>query len=192
MDLSNNYFFETRFTVPPILQNLRQYRENDEPAHSNNVDLIYDVISQYNENIRNYNSIIDRLVNMLHTEIHPPHRRNTFRFRPARNRSTIPLRSSPVSNTLSQLENNLMYQTTAAYIINILRRGENNQLLFNEFEDVEVIPTPTQIAHATQIIEYDSSVNYANSSCPITLDYFEDGELICMIRHCKHIFKNVK
>ena len=126
---------------------------------------------------------------MLHTEIHPSPRRNTFRFRPAINRSTIPLRSPPVSNTLSQLENNLMYQTTAAYIINILRRGENNQLLFNEFEDVEVIPTPTQIAHATQIIECDSSVNYANSSCPITLDYFEDGELICMIRHCKHIFK---
>jgi len=52
--------------------------------------------------------------------------------------------------------------------------------------------TTEQITDATEMIRYsehDSSLENAARSCPISLDEFQEGEMVCRIRHCGHIFK---
>jgi hypothetical protein len=47
--------------------------------------------------------------------------------------------------------------------------------------------TDTQINAATQLVPYDLSMN--NTSCPISYVEFSEGDEVCQIKHCKHIFK---
>jgi hypothetical protein len=53
---------------------------------------------------------------------------------------------------------------------------------------VVVRPTRAQIANATEHIEYTNELS--QTECPITLEPFQEGEPVCRIIHCGHIFKN--
>ena len=57
----------------------------------------------------------------------------------------------------------------------------------NTFEDVIVRPTITQITQSTELILYDNSLPHP--SCSITLESFQEGEQVCRIIGCGHIFK---
>jgi hypothetical protein len=54
---------------------------------------------------------------------------------------------------------------------------------------VHSIPTIRQFACATEPLQYDSSLHSVSRACPITLEDFQDGEFICRIKQCRHIFK---
>jgi hypothetical protein len=60
--------------------------------------------------------------------------------------------------------------------------------LRNFFQNIIVYPTREQIQDATQLITYNSNVENISSSCPITLDEFQDGDIIRQIKHCRHVF----
>ena len=49
--------------------------------------------------------------------------------------------------------------------------------------------SPIQIANATENVLYTTESFPEITQCPISLDEFEDGEVVCQIRHCRHIFK---
>ena len=55
--------------------------------------------------------------------------------------------------------------------------------------DVVVRPTNEQITVATEILPFVSSETHNNTSCPITLEEFIDGESVQRIRNCGHIFR---
>ena len=61
----------------------------------------------------------------------------------------------------------------------------------NFFQNVIVRPTIGQIDHATEEITYSNEQNtrVINTTCPITLEDFVDGDRICRIKHCGHAFK---
>ena len=46
--------------------------------------------------------------------------------------------------------------------------------------------TQAQIDAATETVRY---VEQDTGQCPISLDDFQEGEMVCRIRHCGHIFK---
>jgi len=50
--------------------------------------------------------------------------------------------------------------------------------------------SPIQIANATENVLYTTETFPEITQCPISLDEFEDGEVVCQIRHCRHIFKS--
>ena len=50
-------------------------------------------------------------------------------------------------------------------------------------------PTREIINNATETFVYSSS-NNDNTTCPITLESFIEGETICKIKHCGHVFKD--
>ena len=61
--------------------------------------------------------------------------------------------------------------------------------LFQSFFDPVVIyPTVSQIETATRRVLYRDIVSPINSSCPISMDTFNDNETVTIIRHCGHIF----
>lgn len=56
-------------------------------------------------------------------------------------------------------------------------------------EETRVGLSPIQIANATENVLYTTEAFPEITQCPISLDEFEDGEVVCQIRHCRHIFK---
>jgi hypothetical protein len=76
-------------------------------------------------------------------------------------------------------------------ITNILRntgqrRYEGNMFRHN-FEDVVVRPSEAQIVRALDTFSYSSMEE--SHTCPITLEPIQEGDEVCRIRHCGHIFK---
>ena len=49
--------------------------------------------------------------------------------------------------------------------------------------------TREQIENATDNVLYTSAAFPEITQCPISLDDFIEGEVVCQIRHCRHIFK---
>ena len=57
------------------------------------------------------------------------------------------------------------------------------------FSPVDICPTALQIETATINIFYRTITAPLNASCPISLEPFEENEIVTMIRFCNHIFK---
>ena len=49
--------------------------------------------------------------------------------------------------------------------------------------------TREQIENATDNVLYTAAAFPETTQCPISLDDFTEGEVVCQIRHCRHIFK---
>jgi hypothetical protein len=69
------------------------------------------------------------------------------------------------------------------------RSGSNSRFLENFFSPIEVYPTQSQIEAATRRVRYCDIVSPINRSCPISLENFEDNEMVSIIRQCNHIFR---
>ena len=56
-------------------------------------------------------------------------------------------------------------------------------------ENVVIAPTAEQITNSTEELVYSSDVLLSNTSCPITLEDFQDGDALQRILQCRHTFK---
>ena len=74
-------------------------------------------------------------------------------------------------------------------IANLFTRNLTRQTNVSDLEDVVVYPSTQQLNRATEIIVFNRDGFYNNTTCPITLEPFIDGEQVCRIKHCSHIFK---
>lgn len=70
---------------------------------------------------------------------------------------------------------------------NLFQIRDEGHTFTNTYEDVVIRPTITQISQATELILYDNSLPHP--SCSITLEAFQEGEQVCRIIGCGHIFK---
>jgi len=85
---------------------------------------------------------------------------------------TIPIRQENTNNTnRSERTNNF------------------SRLMQNFFEPIEIYPTHSQIEAATRNVRYSDILNPVNRSCPISLEPFNDNDIVSVIRFCSHIFK---
>jgi hypothetical protein len=64
-----------------------------------------------------------------------------------------------------------------------------SNLFRNFFDPVVIYPTPSQIETATRRVRYCDIISPINRSCPISMDTFNDNDMVTIIRHCGHIFK---
>jgi hypothetical protein len=93
--------------------------------------------------------------------------------------------------------NNRVYIDNIPYIIDSIERYPNAtdqnitnfESLRNFFEPIEVYPTQSQIENATRIVRYNDILRPLNTSCPISLERFNDNDRVTIIRYCGHIFK---
>jgi hypothetical protein len=108
----------------------------------------------------------------------------------------------------SYQQNILQYQQNMNSIIAILNRGMERRVI-ETYIDIPIyrrdisnstvrtrrerntIPTPFQVFQATDTFVYSNTV-LNNHVCPISLEAFREGEIICRIKHCDHIFKQLE
>ena len=58
----------------------------------------------------------------------------------------------------------------------------------NFLQPIEIYPTQSQIEVATRRVRYGDIVRPINMSCPISMDEFNENDMVILIRHCGHIF----
>jgi len=68
-------------------------------------------------------------------------------------------------------------------------RHQDATALRNFFQNIIIRPSQQQIDNATQMVQYNTQINNINTSCPITLEDFQDGEFVRQIKHCGHMFQ---
>ena len=123
--------------------------------------LLSEYIHEYNANMRLYQESM-----RLYQENMRLILQNIYDIRQSRSntRTSLPRRNEPPVAT-----------TLFSYILHTPENASN------------VPVTPAQRNSATEIIPYTSSMN--ETRCPICLEDFEEGEQICRIIACGHIFK---
>ena len=176
--------------------------------------LLIDILnSMYNDNLRQINNFTTSInsLNENNTQIrnllvqilnNPNIRNNNDR----RNRRTNTFRENNINQNTNINQNNnsgleRVVLNNTPYLIDSVReyripynrdnRDNNNftRILQSFFQPVEVFPTQTQIETATRNVRYCDIVSPRNRSCPISLENFEDNQIVTVIRHCGHIFR---
>jgi hypothetical protein len=116
---------------------------------------------------------------------------------PTTNPTTNPVTSQNSTSDLINFLNNGIFSNSQFMVDNIeyvqsqmaSRSGTNiNDLIHRFLEPVEVFPTQSQIEIATRIARFSDIVNPINSSCPISMERFNDNDNVSVIRECGHIF----
>jgi len=120
-------------------------------------------IRDYMDNIHEYNNNINSYFNIIRSN---PYSREYI--------STAPLRTQPNANPLFR---------------NLQQHREEGVVFTQRFEDVVVRPTNSQINQALENYLYLPGTEM--HTCPITLEPVQEGDEVCRIRHCGHIFKKV-
>jgi hypothetical protein len=135
---------------------------------SNNSHDFVEAIYEYQRNIRHYTENIHEYNQNISTYL------------------SIINNSTPIINNLGSRE-----YIPITPITNIFRnrnqgRDEGNMFRHN-FEDVVVRPSQVQIVRALDTFTY-APMEEAHT-CPITLEPIQEGDEVCRIRHCGHIFR---
>ena len=180
--------------------------------YNDNIQQINYVTNTLNNLQQNNNHIRDLLIQLLGTEQNTTYFNNVNNSR--RNRSVRreyePNRTSNLNRffiqtiplSLDDISGNIYTEligSTGRYnssrnreIRNSQRNSQSNnlfsQLLRSFLQPVEVYPTQTQIESATRLVRYCDITRPINSQCPISMDDFNDNDIVTVIRTCGHIF----
>ena len=87
--------------------------------------------------------------------------------------------------------NTMEYSRTIRALVNLMSDSTAIDALTNIMQtqpEERPLLTASQVDDATQMVQYDCDTMNHNQ-CPITLEDFVDGEQVCRISHCGHIFK---
>jgi hypothetical protein len=155
---------------------------------SNEQLLLINILNEmYNNNISQINSHIDAIngLNEANNNIRAT-LIQMLNVNGTRRTNTNPATTSSANNRSSTLD--YYFPNSVTYLTNPSRR-QNNINLESFFSPVEVYPTPTQVEAATRRVRYCDIVSPLNRSCPISLEEFNDNDMVSVIRQCGHIFK---
>jgi hypothetical protein len=106
-----------------------------------------------------------------------------------RNNHSAPINNRPYMDENIQTRTSLLERYSNARGLSSQSLRENlNTTLGSFFDPVVINPTPLQIELATRNVRYCDIVTPINRSCPITLENFNDNDMVTVIRFCGHIF----
>jgi hypothetical protein len=157
------------------------YRDSNDETRF--MQLVFAVMSEYNQTVRlNERRFHDNIT--LFLQIAQNHQTNMSRQR--RNQY----------NHFQQNNNSIPNQRYAFYArpfndsiyTNIINETANHGLP-GLFGDVPVNITEEQINNATETFNYRAG-EHTHTTCPISLDEFQEGERVCRINQCGHMFRD--
>jgi hypothetical protein len=167
-------------------------------------------ITNLNETLNNLNNTNNQIRNSLIQILNNPYtnqannsRRNGFSDRRGRENNNNDRNNNDRNNNYNRLFlNNRPYiiDSIAEYTFprvtsrnNDINQVDTNGLLNNFFtnfmQPVEVYPTQSQIEAATRRVQYCNITRPINNQCPISMDDFNDNDMVTVIRQCGHIFQ---
>jgi len=174
----------------PLQQFFRRQSDNlNDNRNNHTLHNLYNVMTGYNNTMRIYNenmsrflSLIDEYRRDIRVSQSQPYMNqylNSNIFRPNQNINNTP-RTQPERTGVTHT--NTFFQPSDIF-------STIFPDLATQFTDVVVRPTQEQINNATRIIIYRDNLSLINTRCPITMEDFTNGDRICMIRYCRHCFR---
>lgn len=161
-----------------LLVNILNTMYNDNLRHINSITETLNSLVESNNQIR---ILLTQILNSNQNSYSNNSRRNNNR-RWENNSSRVMINNSPyVIDSINE------------YVVPISRRNNNSDELltqiFNSFlQPVEIYPTQSQIETATRRVRYCDISRPINTSCPISMEDFNDNDMVTVIRHCGHTF----
>lgn len=176
------------------------YNNSNTYRLSNEQLLLVNILNtMYNDNLRHINSITETLNNLVSSNNQI---RNALtqllnsNYNNSRRNASSNRRWENTSNPFSRIMiNNRPYVIDSINEYTIPRTLINNsdELLFSQIfnnflQPVEIYPTQSQIETATRRVRYCDISRPINTTCPISMEDFEDNDMVTVIRHCGHTF----
>lgn len=97
-----------------------------------------------------------------------------------------------VSNTYRRNQNTHRNENSTPLFYGNTPYSENQlNNLANFLEPILIFPTTTQIEIATRTTRFSNIISPLNTSCPISLEPFNENDEVTIIRYCSHIFTTV-
>ena len=178
---------DIRNNIQNTIYNNRFYRNTYRSTRFPNSYLNRYIDNLINEERQN-NSVFYDYNNPINPSIYsnthqPPNNRNQSTNR---NHSTNRSQTNNPSQTNNRSPTNNRSQTNNLFRNN---QGEISTFLSN-FLNTNVIVSPTneQINNSSRIIRYDEIENPLSDVCPISLEHFNNDDMVRQILHCGHIF----
>jgi len=185
-----------------LLINILNTMYNDNLRQINNITDMLNNLNDRNNQIRN---LLVQLLNSTQTTNNNS-RRNGFserRYRENNDRNindrNINLNRVYLNNRPYIVDSITEYTIPRNQLFSYARNTTNNMEtnapnLFNEIfnsfmEPVEVYPTNSQIEAATRRVRYCDIARPINTQCPISMDDFNDSDMVTVLRPCGHIFQ---
>lgn len=188
--MSNNLFQQ----INEILQNMSNPEEHNENQERRNINLIRDLLDDYNNQMNTYQTNISDIILLLRENQSNIYSRRTVQTqnRNSINRNTGQTNINNRTNSIffteepniltDELHNIFSQAYNRLNVPNPGRRQQYRNILRPTFL------SQTQINMATRIIPYTVELNTIDTRCPISLNDFVIGENVCQIKHCSHIF----
>jgi hypothetical protein len=145
--------------------------------------MLFDIMTEYNYTVRiNDRRFHDNISNFL--QIIQNNQTSMNRQRRYQYNHPYPQNNNSIPN-----QRYAFYATpfTDTIYTNIINETVNN-MLPGLFPEIPVNLTEQQINNATETFNYYAG-EHAHTTCPISLDEFHEGERICKITHCGHMFR---
>ena len=210
-DICNNMVFtvinEYNVNMLEYNVNMREYLINNsnttnhnintnDTNNSNDTNNINTNFIEYNNNVSDYNSNMRRFLDLISTINYNISSNNSRNYRTSENIRQQPRQTYRTNTTNANTNQTNTTNRTNPFGRNPVYTYTPTQLLSyylpnrqRTFTNVVVRPSELQIIDATQLINYSDSETYNNTSCPITMEEFNNGEQICQIKHCGHNFR---
>lgn len=156
---------------------------------------IYNFASEYLDNMRLFQQNMTLLIRCLEPNRTRNRMRNTPRSMYRQTPQNVPLLTSMTDRLLSQFPNQPYPQNFPQQPLPQHPNQISMEFVATPFSffnrPQQTVPTLQQYTDATEMFTYNSdTVSRINSiTCPITLEDFQHGELLCEIKHCHHVFK---
>ena len=178
----NDIFNDFNFTQPqfniPLNTNNTNNTNNTTPTNpsmrfvNRQLDTIYETLIRYNDNMVNYQRNMTQIINL------------------------ISLNNSTFSQRLFEIrhDRNTQQRRTQQFT----NRNIPNTTWFNHFQNVpfqtnnqtQTFLTVQEIETVTRTFNYNNNNNETTEiRCPISLDNFQEGDVLCKISGCGHVFK---
>lgn len=138
---------------------------------------LLETIIQYNSNISRYQDNMESLINIFQRLVS----QNGLEQRQQRQQTP----QTPQTPRRQQRQQRVYRQQTPPTFYYSWAPSVSQ----NMFENVIVSPTQEEIEGSTTTIVYNPENPPINTTCPITLDNFVEGENVITIRHCGHTFR---
>jgi len=168
------------------LSNLSNYfrnmdRSTERPLPARRMQIIREIISNYNENVR--------LNNQQMMEYHQNMREILDMVRSFPDLQT---RASSIPTPTPSRNTNRLNSTNIYPELSTLLYLLSNSIDYNNTTERQTPPrseslSRAQIQRATRNIHYTSDLSH--NACPISLEDFVENEEVCQIKQCGHIFK---
>ena len=167
-----------------------------ERTYNDNIRQINSTTNSIN-NLRNSNTQIRNLLVQILNTSNRNNRTNTSNTSNTSNRNNLSRRLNEnvnriiLNNTPYEFEHVEHYSFPRNYYTrNQNTQERNSRYMQNFLAPVDIYPTPSQIETATRNVQYCDIVNPINRSCPISLETFNDVDMVSVIRFCGHIFNS--